>query len=278
MAPTGDTEPPPVTEVTPDAAAPEAAPPVPDAPPARPEPAPVDLGSAETPHPVDLVAIDLPPVPEPGRDAGPVGTDAPTTNDDGLAPGCPPAPAADEMIASFEDGSLKASAIAGRDATTWYLINTGSGASATLTVVEHPLRCGSRRHLRLAGVASPTQIPIARLLLLANSGFYDARARGYQGVRVTLRAASAAHVRVKLSDRNTATAGGVCASCSDHFGAEVDVPADWTTYLLPFSSLKQTGVGDPQPAVNAAALFGLEIVARSPAAFELGIDDVAFYR
>jgi hypothetical protein len=230
----------------------------------RPAPADGAAPDRNADHPPD-VAADHPPD---------------VTAADATGAACLPTPAPDEIVSTFEDGSLKASATAGRDATSWYLINTGSGASATLTVVDQPLRCSSRRFLRFSGMATATQIPITRVLLLSSGSmpFYDARARGYQGVRLSMRATVATHVAIKVPDRNTSSVGGICTACSDHFIAELDVPPVWTSYTLPFASLKQSGVGDPQLALDVGALFGIEIVVRTPAAFDLSVDDVSFYR
>jgi hypothetical protein len=252
---------------------PDSPPPTTDAAPPAPLP-PADAASADT-RPGG--GTTPPPDTRPG--SGPSPPDVADATDTASEP-CPPAPAAEDVITTFEDGSFTAPAVSGRDANPWYLINNDMGASAVLEVAEGPPRCNSRRFLRFAGINSPTRSPIARVLFRATSAsdtFYDARARGYLGVRLTMRAGTPARMRIKLPDRNTASSGGICVACSDHFGKDLDVPATWTTFSIPFAELTQTGVGDRQPAVNAAALFGIELVVRL-AVFELDVDDVSFYR
>jgi hypothetical protein len=230
------------------------------------------------PGPTDAsAAADLPPA-DTRLDSGPA--EPPDTAPPAPPSACLPHPAPDELISTFEDGSFTVNAAAGRDATAWYLINNDMGASAILEVVEGPQRCESHRFLRFAGMNSPTKSPIARVLFRASSAadpFYDARAQGYVGLRLAMRAGATSRVRIKLPDRNTASSGGICVACSDHFGKDLDVPATWTTFSIPFAELTQTGLGDRQPAVNAAALFGIELVVRL-AVFELDVDDVSFYR
>jgi hypothetical protein len=192
---------------------------------------------------------------------------------------CPPPPADDEVLSLFEDGSpLVTRAVAGRGGTSWNLINDDAeGASATITAVDVPLRCGSRRALRFAGTSTPTEIPITRFAFLQGSAqFYDARA--YQGVRLALRAAVPAKVGLKVSDRNTSVSGGQCTLCSDHFFIDLDVTTDWKVFTVPFASLKQVGVGDREDSVDEANVFGLEVVPRNLRVFEVFIDDVTFFR
>jgi hypothetical protein len=201
----------------------------------------------------------------------------PTPPDAAPAPGCLPTPAADELISNFEDGALSTNMVAGRGGPSWTVLNANEGASATLAIPEVPVRCGSRRALRFAGMASETKTPIVRLLFVPGTAqFYDARA--YKGVRFTLRGGVAQRVRVKLPDRNTSAAGGVCVMCSDHFGADLDVTPETKAFTIPFASVTQSGVGDPHPAVNVGALFGIEFVVRAVPTFELVIDDVSFFR
>lgn len=261
--------------------------PVPPATPDAPPAPPADLGLELAPEaPADRAperprdtGVDLPREAAPDRAAELPREATPELPREDLASACPPRPAADELISSFEDGSLATDMRNGRGGTTWSLINVNMGASATLTIPEQDPICGSRRALRFAGIAAVVT-PIARIQIAAGSpAFFDARANNFLGLRFALRAGVASRVRLKLSDRNTAAAGGVCTVCSDHFGADLEVGVDWRYFTLPFSSLRQTGIGDPKPpAVASNALYGIEFVVRDPQVFELFIDDVAFYR
>jgi hypothetical protein len=247
-------------------------------------------------------AIDLPAGPDAAVDRPPLAVDAPGVRLDTMAPppdvapprdlppapadmsplpdapaaGCLATPANDEVISLFEDGMLGSRQVAGRGGTFWGTINTDEGATATLTVPEMPVRCGSSRALRFAGTAT-TSTPILRLFLVQGTAqFYDASA--YRGIRFSLRAGVAARVRLKLSDRNTTSYGGMCTLCNDHWGADLDVTPDWKSFSITFASLTQTGAGDREESLDEAALAGIELVVRNVSAFELFVDDVSFFR
>jgi hypothetical protein len=225
--------------------------------------------------PVRLDTMPLPPdVAPPPRDTAPVVDMTPAP--DAPASGCLPVAANDEVISLFEDGNFGSRQVAGRGGTFWGTINTDNGATATLTVPEMPVRCGSSRALRFAGTATTTT-PILRLFLLQGSAqFYDASA--YRGVRFSLRSGVAARVRLKLPDRNTISFGGMCVVCNDHWGADLDVTPDWKSFSITFASLAQTGTGDDEESLDEAALSAIELVVRNQAAFELFVDDVSFFR
>jgi hypothetical protein len=241
------------------------APPPPDGPPLQ----------ADAP-PVRLDTMPLPPDVAPPRDMTPAPPPDMSRPPDAPATGCLPTPANDEVISLFEDGNLGSRQVDGRGGTFWGAINTDNGATATLTVPEMPVRCGSSRALRFAGTAT-TATPILRLTLVQGTAqFYDASA--YRGVRFSLRSGVAARVRFKLPDRNTASFGGMCVVCNDHWGADLDVTPDWKSFSITFASLAQTGTGDDEESLDEAALSAIELVVRNQAAFELFVDDVSFFR
>jgi hypothetical protein len=236
----------PLDPVPPDARPPDAPPASPDAP-EPPEPPPPDA------------AADAP--------AGLPGTTA-----------CPAAAAADEVISTFEGGALTTVRVGDRGGTSWTVISVVEGTSGALSAATVPSHCGSTSAMLFSGTPTDLRAPITRALLREGSSqFFDARA--FRGLRVWMRATVAGEVRVKVSDRNTSTAGGICASCNDHFEIATLVGTDWRLYTIPWSALKQRGVGDPQPALNAAGLYAIEIVApKTPPAYSLYIDDPAFVR
>jgi hypothetical protein len=154
------------------------------------------------------------------------------------------------------------------------------GVAGTVALGTGPARCGNTDFLRFTGTAVATRAPIIRAQLRANSGgspqYVDAS--GFKGVRMFLRSTNGGRARVKLPDRNTASIGGVCTLCSDHFSLEVDVTSDWQLFKFPFADLKQLGTGDPQPALASNALWAIEIVAPKTAQFTLEVDDISFFR
>jgi hypothetical protein len=246
-----ESEPLPIPTVTP---LPDAAPAVPPTPPAPPPDA------AVAPPPVDA-APDRPQVPLP------------------LLPplqGCPPLPAADERIADFEDGSIVSAAVGPRGGTRWSVVSDGDGAVATVVAINIEPRCGSQRALRFSGVSTPDRSPIARLLLMPGIQFFDASA--FRGITFSVRAAAAAQIRVKVSDRATASPGKLCVQCSDHFAGTLEVGTGFRSWFVPFSSLRQTGAGDPRPSLSTTALYGIEFSSVRNTAFEIVIDDLNFLR
>ncbi len=191
-------------------------------------------------------------------------------------------PAADELIASFR-GALTTDRVGDRGGTNWSVL-TGTdsipGVAGTVALGTGPARCGNTDFLRFTGTAVATRAPIIRAQLRENSGGSPqyVNASGFQGVRMFLRSTNGGRARVKLPDRNTATIGGVCTLCSDHFSLEVDVTSDWQLFKFPFADLKQAGTGDPQPALASNALWAIEITAPKTAQFTLEVDDISFFR
>ena len=161
--------------------------------------------------------------------------------------GCPPAPMTGDCITDFEDGLTAMPRVGTRGGTSWSMMSLGEGASGTLTATAIPSRCGSLRAMRFAGTATAIRAPIARLLLMSGTRFFDASA--YKGIGFAVRASAPMLVRLKVSDRNTTTEGGVCSNCSDHFAGWLEIGTSFRSFAVPFSALKQAGVGDQRPAV-----------------------------
>jgi hypothetical protein len=239
-------------------APPEAAPPEPGRPTSPPEPPP------PTPPPVDA----LPDAP----------VDRPTMPPPVIQPlqGCAPLPAGDERIADFEDGSTTSTLVGVRGGTRWSVIADGDGAAATVAAVPIEARCGSTRAMRFAGTATAEKSPITRLQLMSGTQFFDASA--FRGITFSARAAAPMQIRVKAPDRATTTAGKLCVECSDHFAATLELGTSFRSWFVPFAGMRQTGNGDPRPALTTTALFGFEFTSARGTAFEIFIDDVNFLR
>jgi hypothetical protein len=198
-----------------------------------------------------------------------------------------PMPAADEGIASFE-GGLTNDRVGERGGTPWTVLSgtldPAMGITGMLAPATGPARCGSTGFLRFTGMANATRSPITRALFRNPSGSTAQylNASAFKGLRMFLRSTGGGTVRVKVPDRNTATPGGVCMMCNDHFTTEVAVTAEWQLFTLPFAQLKQQGTGDPQPALASGALYSLEIVAprvgQATTQFTLEVDDISFFR
>jgi hypothetical protein len=196
-----------------------------------------------------------------------------------------PMPAADEGIANFEAG-LTSDRVGDRGGTPWTVLmstlDPAMGITGTLATATGPARCGSTTFLRFTGMANATRTPITRTLFRSGSTAQFLNASGFKGFRMFLRANGGGTVRIKVPDRNTALTGGVCMMCNDHFIIDLNVTAEWQLFTVAFAQLKQSGTGDPQPALASGALYSLEIVAPRPgpstAPFTLEVDDISFFR
>jgi hypothetical protein len=188
---------------------------------------------------------------------------------------CPPAPAAADRIADFENGELTDLVVGDRGGTAWRLISVVAGTSGTLESVAIPQLCGSRRAMRFAGTGSAGRAPLARAAF-ATGGFVDARM--YTGIRMFLRSVPPGRVRIKISDVNTTASGGICVQCNNHFQLELDADTQLRPFLVRFANLSQPAEGERQPAPAVQALFAIEIGAPVLPTFDLLIDEISFVR
>lgn len=195
-------------------------------------------------------------------------------------------PAADScearaLIDDGEDGDSRVAAVGGRGGYLYTFVDSGGSTVAprgNFTMAAGGAN-GSARAMRITGRLTVGQDSYAGLGLSFTEpkGAYDAG--NWTGISFAARAgADPVAVRVKVPDRNTDPAGGVCSECYNDFGAEVDVTSEWTRYQVAFADLKQLNDwGDPRPdAVDSRALYGVQWQIRRAGAFELWIDDVTF--
>src|SRR5581483_12089666 len=82
---------------------------------------------------------------------------------------------------------------------------------------------------------------------------FDASA--YRGIRFALRVGAPATVRLKVPDQDTATPGGICTHCDDHFGVALHATTDWQVFTVLFADMKQGGIegADTFPAIMPSA-------------------------
>jgi hypothetical protein len=198
----------------------------------------------------------------------------------GAASACPPAPAADEVIALFEGNDPSTVRVAGRGGTRFtFLPADPQGQLLATGIPEH---CGSRSALEVVGAGFANRSPLAQALLMpGDTGgrprFYDATA--FRGVRFWARASVRGPMRFKVADHDTIMEGNVCRVCNDHYAVDLDVTPDWQLYSVPWTALMQLGAGDKFPALDLTRLFAIEFFpAPENGAFDLWIDDVTFFR
>jgi hypothetical protein len=83
-------------------------------------------------------------------------------------------------------------------------------------------------------------------------------------------------VRVVVPDRATDPDGLVCTVCNDHFGANVSLTAQWTSYTILFAAMTQEGWGTQVAQFDAAHAYGIKFEFPVQATFDCWIDDIAF--
>ena len=215
-------------------------------------PEPVARGGSGADAGTGPIDAAMEPTSPPPPDAAPPPPDMAPTPPPPDAPSMPPPmacpmPAADELIASFK-GALTTDRVGDRGGTGWSVL-TGSdqvpGVAGTVALGTGPARCGNTDFLRFTGTAVATRSPIIRAQLRENSADRPnlSTPAPFKGMRMFLRSTNGGRARLKLPDRNTATIGGVCTLCSDHFALEVDVTSEWQLFKFPFADLKQAGDG-----------------------------------
>ncbi len=90
---------------------------------------------------------------------------------------------------------------------------------------------------------------------------------------------SAAKLRLKVPDGNTAPEAKRCSECFNDFGTDLTFTERWQQFVVPFSKMQQLpGWGAPRPgAVDKSAIYGLQWqVAQQGAPYDIWIDDVSF--
>ena len=229
---------------------------------------PIDLPAIPSERPPDTagdVAPDLPP------DAAP----APTGTGPNGTTACLANPPRQDLLADFEDGTLRLVQIDGRGGALFHFVTSGAGELGIATGSPAQQSCGSPVFMVLRGTAIPTgrNGHIQALFIDVPPGGnreYDARA--FSGVRLSLRSTRPLLVNLKIPDLNTSA-----EMAYDHFSLALNVTTGWRTYVIPFTSLRQSGVGTAQPALDLRRLYGLElqILDRD---FELQVDTIAFVR
>lgn len=107
---------------------------------------------------------------------------------------------------------------------------------------------------------------------------YDASK--YVGIRFMARVSSGSTrtVRFKVADVNTHPKMGVCTSCWNHFGRDINLSEEWQEFEFMFAALEQAPHwGDPRPAsITPAALYGFDFQVGPGKKFDIWIDDLAF--
>lgn len=117
---------------------------------------------------------------------------------------------------------------------------------------------------------------------LDDEAYYDAS--GYRGLTFWARAeeGSTRKMKVLFIDQQTYHMGGICndaeGECNNHFHKPVMLESEWKHFKIPVECLKQEPYGKQLLAPALERLWAIEFFFDKELAFELWIDDVAFYR
>ena len=170
-------------------------------------------------------------------------------------------------IYTFRGGDTKVEPTAGADGGTFTMSEGGANGS------HH----AARMHGTIGGGA-PDFVGLG-FNLMEPQGPFDGS--GYKGISFFARRGptSVGTVRVKVPDKNTFPAAGVCTECYNDFGASVELTEEWKAFVFEFHELSQLpGWGSPQPAgLDETTIYGLQFQVASPGAdFDIWLDDLAF--
>jgi hypothetical protein len=190
-------------------------------------------------------------------------------------------PADDGLIDDFEDGDNQVSKIADRSGY-WFTSHDPDGS----TIDPTPFKIsdgganGSKKALHVLGQTS-SQSGAWGSLWGANfvgQGVYDASK--YDGISFKAKVGGGAttKVRFKVADVNTHPDGGVCKTCWNHFGKDMQFSTEWQEFKVTFAEMKQeAGWGDRYPMITPAKLIALNWSIEPGRTFDVWIDDVQFF-
>jgi hypothetical protein len=81
-----------------------------------------------------------------------------------------------------------------------------------------------------------------------------------------------------VADVNTHPDGGVCKTCWNHFGKDMQFSTEWQEFKVTFAEMKQeAGWGDRYPMITPAKLIALNWSIEPGRTFDVWIDDVQFF-
>lgn len=192
------------------------------------------------------------------------------------------------LVDDFQDTDAQILELQGRSGA-WYVANDGRGLQtprAGVPLVPAPLmpaRGGSTRGVHTFGGPFSDWGALVGTQLASEGGTgvaYDLS--GYTGLRVWVRSGAAAPnaaKSVRLNLRTPATVmGGSCTVCTDHFGADIPLTAQWAQIDLRFASLQQVGFGVPKLAKpDLTQALSIEFLFPANVSFDLWLDDIELY-
>ncbi len=189
--------------------------------------------------------------------------------------------AEDGLIDDFEDGNTR---IAGKAGRGGYWFKSADPKGSAFEPDEIQMIDGGNDHpgkvLHVSGTTSSAQDAWG---VLVGANFttektYDASR--YVGIsfRAKVGKDASPSVRFKIGDINTHPDMGVCTSCWNHFGKDLNLTNEWQQYQVLFTVARQEPYwGNPKPdSITPAALYSFDFTIKPGQKFDLWIDDIEF--
>lgn len=188
----------------------------------------------------------------------------------------------DGLIDDFEDGNTRVAQVAGRGGY-WYKSADSMGSKIGPDDFK-PVKGGPDGSLAIHAVGetvtgNPQDAWGAQFgANFSGEGVYDASK--YVGVRFKARIGegSTQNFRFRISDINTHGDLGVCKTCWNHFGRDINLSTEWQEYEVMFGSLQQAPYwGDPRPSsVTVSKIYGFDFQIAPGQKFDIWVDDIEF--
>lgn len=202
----------------------------------------------------------------------------------GIAPktcGGNAAPAADGLIDDFEDEDNQLAKLAGRDGYWWTAQDTNGSTIEPKKVAATAGGAGSPKALNFKGTTSSENgawgVNFGVNFMSEKIPFDGSQ---YAGIRFKAKvgANSTKKLRFKIGDINTHQDAGVCKSCWNHFGKDLDLSEQWQEYTVMFAEAKQAdGWGEPRPpSITTDKLWNIDFSIGPSATYDVWLDDVQF--
>jgi hypothetical protein len=195
------------------------------------------------------------------------------------AKACPAAmrPADDGMFDDFEDGATQVPKTAERGGY-WFESHDPNGS----TIDPSPLSisqpgAGSEKALHIFGQTANADGAWGSLVgaNFVETGVYDASKYAGISFKAKVGPTSTKSVRFNVGDVNTHPDGGVCKSCWNHFGKDLQLTSEWKEYTVSFAELQQQpGWGDQFPAITPSKLMAIYWAIGPGKPFDLWVDDI----
>ena len=190
------------------------------------------------------------------------------------------------VIDDFEDANNQVALLEGRNGPLYSYADTVgttiTPAAGSTFVPAVGGNAGSARAAHFNGTVASSGTVYAGMGLdfISPKALYNASK--YTGIAFWAKKGSSAangNMRVKMPDRNTDPVGGVCTSCFNDFGADLNLTTTWTRYAIPFTSMTQiAGWGAPRPSqVDPTGVLAVQFqITVAGASYDFWIDDVVF--